>query len=108
MFFAPVPTDSILKNLLDIVVNTNTNRNISRSNTIYQYALFTAIFRFSVYGGRNTMGTDKGKARQQQLVAKPALQTICKHFSGIFSEKSGNFARIFSILSDYFIITLLP
>lgn len=31
----------------------------SRNNTIYQYAMFSAIFRFSLYGGKNTMGTDK-------------------------------------------------
>jgi hypothetical protein len=31
----------------------------SQNNSIYQYALVSAIFRFSVYGGRNTMGTDK-------------------------------------------------
>ncbi len=35
------------------------SRNDSRNNTIYQYALISAIYRFSVYGGKNTMGTDK-------------------------------------------------
>lgn len=34
-------------------------RTDSQNNSIYQYALVSAIFRFSVYGGRNTMGTDK-------------------------------------------------
>ena len=34
-------------------------RSDSRTNTIYQYALISAIYRFSVYGGKNTMGTDK-------------------------------------------------
>lgn len=45
---------------------TNISRNItafsrsdSRNNTIYQYGLISAIFRFSIYGGRNAMGTDK-------------------------------------------------
>lgn len=37
------------------------SRTDSRNNTIYQYAMFSAIFRFSVYGGKNTMGTDKEK-----------------------------------------------
>ena len=36
-------------------------RSDSRNNTIYQYAMFSAIFRFSIYGGKNTMGTDKEK-----------------------------------------------
>lgn len=35
------------------------SRRDSRNNTIYQYAMFSAIYRFSIYGGRNTMGTDK-------------------------------------------------
>lgn len=35
------------------------SRNDSHNNTIYQYAMFSAILRFSIYGGRNTMGTDK-------------------------------------------------
>lgn len=35
------------------------SRNDSHNNTIYQYAMFSAIFRFSIYGGKNTMGTDK-------------------------------------------------
>lgn len=33
--------------------------NYSRNNTIYQYAMISAIYRFSIYGGQNTMGTDK-------------------------------------------------
>lgn len=37
------------------------SRSDSRNNTIYQYAMFSAILRFSIYGGRNTMGTDKEK-----------------------------------------------
>lgn len=37
------------------------SRSDSHNNTIYQYAMFSAIFRFSIYGGRNTMGTDKEK-----------------------------------------------
>lgn len=35
------------------------SRSDSRNNTIYQYAMLTVIYRFSVYGGKNTMGTDK-------------------------------------------------
>ena len=35
------------------------SRRDSRNNTIYQYAMFSAIYRFSIYGGKNTMGTDK-------------------------------------------------
>ncbi len=37
------------------------SRTDSHNNAIYQYAMFSAIFRFSVYGGKNTMGTDKEK-----------------------------------------------
>lgn len=37
------------------------SRRDSRNNAIYQYAMFSAILRFSVYGGKNTMGTDKEK-----------------------------------------------
>ena len=37
------------------------SRTDSRNNAIYQYALLSAIFRFSVYGGKNTMGTDEEK-----------------------------------------------
>lgn len=37
------------------------SRRDSHDNTIYQYAMFSAIFRFSIYGGKNTMGTDKEK-----------------------------------------------
>lgn len=37
------------------------SRRDSRNNTIYQYAMLSAIFRFSIYGGKNTMGTDKEK-----------------------------------------------
>lgn len=25
----------------------------------YQYAMFSVIYRFSIFGGQNTMGTDK-------------------------------------------------
>ena len=35
------------------------SRSDSRNNTIYQYAMISAIYRFSIYGGKNTMGTDK-------------------------------------------------
>ncbi|MCQ2258618.1 MAG: outer membrane beta-barrel protein [Bacteroidaceae bacterium] len=35
------------------------SRSDSRNNTIYQYAMLSAVYRFSIYGGRNTMGTDK-------------------------------------------------
>ncbi len=38
------------------------SRRDSRNNAIYQYAMFSAIFRFSIYGGKNTMGTDKEKS----------------------------------------------
>ena len=37
-------------------------RNDSRTNAIYQYALFSVIFRFSVFGGKNMMGTDKERS----------------------------------------------
>lgn len=37
------------------------SRTDSRNNSIYQYALFSAIYRFSVFAGKNTMGTDKEK-----------------------------------------------
>lgn len=37
------------------------SRRDSRNNTIYQYAMFSVIYRFSIYGGKNTMGTDKEK-----------------------------------------------
>lgn len=37
-------------------------RSDSRTNSIYQYALFSAIFRFSVFGGKNVMGTDKERS----------------------------------------------
>ena len=37
-------------------------RNDSRTNAIYQYALISAIFRFSVFGGKNVMGTDKERS----------------------------------------------
>lgn len=36
-------------------------RNDSQSNSIYQYGMVSLIFRFSVLGGRNTMGTDDEK-----------------------------------------------
>lgn len=35
------------------------SRTDSHNNAIYQYAMFSVIYRFSVYGGKNTMGTDK-------------------------------------------------
>lgn len=35
------------------------SRRDSRTNAIYQYGLISLIYRFSVYGGKNTMGTDK-------------------------------------------------
>ena len=45
---------------------TNISRSISafmqseyRSNAIYQYAMLHAIYRFSIFGGKNVMGTDK-------------------------------------------------
>lgn len=37
------------------------SRNDSRTNTIYQYAMFSLIYRFSVFGGKNTMGTKEEK-----------------------------------------------
>lgn len=37
-------------------------RNDSRTNAIYQYALISAIFRFSIFGGKNMMGTDKERS----------------------------------------------
>lgn len=33
------------------------SRTDSSNNTIYQYGLLSVIYRFSIYGGRNTMGT---------------------------------------------------
>lgn len=35
------------------------SRRDSRTNAIYQYGLISLIYRFSVYGGKNAMGTDK-------------------------------------------------
>lgn len=35
------------------------SRNDTSNNTIYQYGMLSLIYRFSIYGGRNTMGTDK-------------------------------------------------
>jgi hypothetical protein len=29
----------------------------SRTNTIYQFAMFSVIYKFSVFAGKNTMGT---------------------------------------------------
>lgn len=37
-------------------------RNDSRSNAIYQYGMVRAIYRFSIFGGKNTMGTDDEKS----------------------------------------------
>lgn len=36
-------------------------RSDSRNNSIYQYGMISAIYRFSVFAGKNTMGTDKEK-----------------------------------------------
>ncbi|MBQ0022219.1 MAG: outer membrane beta-barrel protein [Prevotellaceae bacterium] len=36
-------------------------RSDSLSNTIYQYGMFCLIYRFSVFAGKNTMGTDQEK-----------------------------------------------
>lgn len=35
------------------------SRNVSYSNSIYQYGMLSLIYRFSVFAGKNTMGTDK-------------------------------------------------
>ncbi len=35
------------------------SRNDSRNNSIYQYAMFSLIYRFSIFAGKNTMGTDQ-------------------------------------------------
>ena len=42
------------------------SRSDSRSNTIYQYGMVTAIFRFSIFAGKNTMGTDQEKGNNNQ------------------------------------------
>ncbi|MCQ2221177.1 MAG: outer membrane beta-barrel protein, partial [Prevotella sp.] len=47
------------------VVNAFT-RNDSRNNAIYQYAMFSAIFRFSVFAGKNTMGTDQERKEERR------------------------------------------
>lgn len=41
-------------------------RTDSRNNAIYQYAMFSAIFRFSVFAGKNTMGTDQEKGNDRR------------------------------------------
>ena len=48
---------------------TNISRNISalmksdsRYNAIYQYVMFRAIYKFSIFGGRNAMGTDNERS----------------------------------------------
>lgn len=37
------------------------SRTDSRNNSLYQYAMFSAIYRFSIFAGKNTMGTDREK-----------------------------------------------
>ena len=41
-------------------------RTDSRNNAIYQYAMFSAIFRFSIFGGKNTMGTDQERKEERR------------------------------------------
>ena len=41
-------------------------RTDSRNNAVYQYAMFSAIFRFSVFAGKNTMGTDQEKGQERR------------------------------------------
>lgn len=41
-------------------------RTDSRNNAVYQYAMFSAIFRFSIFGGKNTMGTDQEKGNNDR------------------------------------------
>ena len=38
------------------------SRNDSRSNAIYQYAMLRATYRFSIFGGKNAMGTDNERS----------------------------------------------
>lgn len=37
-------------------------RSDSRSNAIYQYAMLRAIYRFSIFGGKNAMGTENERS----------------------------------------------
>lgn len=41
-------------------------RTDSRNNAIYQYAMFSAIFRFSIFAGKNTMGTDQERKEERR------------------------------------------
>lgn len=41
-------------------------RTDSRNNAVYQYAMFSAIFRFSVFAGKNTMGTDQERKEERR------------------------------------------
>lgn len=40
-------------------------RSDSRTNAIYQYGMLSVIYRFSVFAGRNTMGTDNERREQR-------------------------------------------
>ena len=41
------------------------SRSDTRTNDIYQYGLFSLIYRFSIIGGKNTMGTSDERKEQR-------------------------------------------
>jgi hypothetical protein len=41
------------------------SRSDTRTNDIYQYGLFSLIYRFSIIGGKNTMGTSEERKEQR-------------------------------------------
>ena len=41
-------------------------RSDSHTNSIYQYGMLSLIYRFSVFAGRNTMGTDQERREERR------------------------------------------